>query len=105
MTTVSEKINESYIELMSENSDIIAFGLGVTDIKGVFGTTLKLDEIFGSQRVFDVPTAENALTGIAVGAAINGKIPILCHQRYDFALLSVDQIVNSAAKWQFMFGG
>lgn len=45
------------------------------------------------------------MTGIAVGAALGGLRPVMTHQRLDFALLSLDQIVNNAAKWRFMFGG
>ena len=53
----------------------------------------------------DMPTAENAMTGIVIGTALVGMRPILTHQRIDFALLSLDQIINSAAKWHYMFGG
>ena len=107
MTTLrnnAKKINESISELMENNDNVICMGLGVTDIKGVFGTTIGLESKYGSERVFDIPTSENAITGVAVGAAISGSFPILTHQRFDFALLSIDQLVNSAAKWKFMFG-
>lgn len=90
---------------MATNPNVICFGLGVDDPKGVFGTTLGLKEKFGPERVFDMPTAENSMTGIAVGAALSGLRPVLTHQRLDFALLSMDQLVNNAAKWRFMFGG
>jgi pyruvate dehydrogenase E1 component beta subunit len=79
--------------------------LGVTDPKGVFGTTTGLEEKFGSNRVFDMPTSENAMTGIGIGVSLNGFRPVMTHQRLDFALLSLDQIINNAAKWRFMFGG
>jgi pyruvate dehydrogenase E1 component beta subunit len=52
-----------------------------------------------------MPTSENAMTGIAVGTAINGLRPVMTHQRLDFALLGMDQLINNAAKWHFMFGG
>jgi pyruvate dehydrogenase E1 component beta subunit len=52
-----------------------------------------------------MPTSENAMTGIGIGSAIYGLKPVMTHQRLDFALLSLDQIVNNAAKWHFMFGG
>ena len=90
---------------MGRDPGVIVYGLGVTDPKGVFGTTIDLHKEFGEQRVFDMPTSESAMTGVAVGAAIGGLRPILTHQRLDFALLSLDQIVNNAAKWHFMFGG
>jgi pyruvate dehydrogenase E1 component beta subunit len=78
--------------------------LGVTDPKAIFGTTVNLEQCFGSSRVFDMPTSENAMTGIALGAAINGIKPIMTHQRLDFFLLALDQLVNGAAKWHYMFG-
>jgi len=55
--------------------------------------------------VFDVPLAENALTGVAIGAALDGMRPIFVHNRPDFLLLAMDQIVNHASKWSYMFGG
>ena len=54
--------------------------------------------------MFDIPLSENALTGVALGAAITGLRPILTHQRVDFALVSMEQIINQLAKWKFMFG-
>lgn len=90
---------------MAADPAVICFGLGVDDPKGVFGTTLGLQQQFGPERVFDMPTSEGAMTGIAIGAAINGLRPVMTHQRLDFALLAMDQIVNNAAKWHFMFGG
>jgi pyruvate dehydrogenase E1 component beta subunit len=64
-----------------------------------------LQEKFGDDRVFDMPTSENAMTGIGIGASLYGLRPVITHQRLDFALLSMDQLVNNAAKWRFMFGG
>ena len=80
-------------------------GLGVPDPTGIFGTTQGLVEKFGAKRVFDVPLSENALTGIALGAAITGQRPILTHQRVDFALVAMEQMVNQVAKWHYMFDG
>jgi pyruvate dehydrogenase E1 component beta subunit len=53
----------------------------------------------------DMPVSENAMTGVAIGSALVGMRPIMTHQRIDFALLAVEQIVNQAAKWHYMFGG
>ena len=102
---MSEIINKTISCAMHDSDKVICFGLGVTDPKGIFGTTLNLEKKYGSNRVFDVPASENALTGFAIGASLNSSIPILTHQRLDFALLSLDQIINSAAKWLYMFGG
>lgn len=103
--TFSEAINEALTLALDSDPSVITYGLGVDDPKGIFGTTLGLQEKFGSERVFDMPTAENTMTGIGIGAALYGFRPVMSHQRLDFALLSMDQIVNNAAKWHFMFGG
>jgi pyruvate dehydrogenase E1 component beta subunit len=103
--TFAQAINEALTEAMSQDENVLCYGLGVPDPKGVFGTTLGLQEKFGPERVFDMPTSENAMTGIGIGAALFGMRPVITHQRLDFALLSMDQLVNNAAKWRFMFGG
>lgn len=103
--TFAEAIRDALAVALGADPGVMCFGLGVDDPKGVFGTTLGLHEEFGRERVFDMPTSENAMTGIAVGAALNGLRPVMTHQRLDFALLSLDQLVNNAAKWHFMFGG
>lgn len=101
----SEAINRALHDSMSSDSRVIAMGLGLTDPKGIFGTTIGLEEKFGKERAFDTPTSENAITGIATGLAISGYRTVLTHQRLDFALLSIDQIYNNAAKIKYMFGG
>ncbi|MBM3707990.1 MAG: alpha-ketoacid dehydrogenase subunit beta [Actinobacteria bacterium] len=102
--TFAQAINEAYIKAMQRDKNVIAYGLGIDDPKGIFGTTLGLKERFGKERVFDIPISENAMTGVAIGAALNGIRPIVCHQRMDFFLLAMDQLVNNAAKWSYMFG-
>ncbi|MGZ5926964.1 MAG: alpha-ketoacid dehydrogenase subunit beta, partial [Rhizomicrobium sp.] len=105
LTSFAQSIRDGLAVAMAADPAVICFGLGADDPKGVFGTTLDLHKQFGSDRVFDMPTSESAMTGIAIGAALNGLKPVLTHQRLDFALLSMDQLVNNAAKWRFMFGG
>lgn len=102
--TYSEAINDALHIAMQKDKKMICYGLGVTDPKNVFSTTINLKKIFGSDRVFDVPTSENALTGVSIGAALNGVRSVVTHQRLDFFLLAMDQLVNSAAKWYYMFG-
>ncbi len=102
--TFAGAINDGLHVAMEEDDSVICFGLGVTDPKAVFGTTAGLETKFGSARVFDMPTSENAMTGIAVGAALGGIKPVMTHQRLDFFLLAMDQLVNAAAKWHYMYG-
>lgn len=98
-------IREAIDQLMKKDRSVFVVGEGVPDPKGVFGTTIGLREVYGKNRVWDMPLSENAMTGAVIGAAISGMKPILVHQRLDFALLSLDQIINNAAKWFYMFGG
>ncbi len=103
--TFAKAINEAFFQAMERDDSVICYGLGVPDPKGVFGTTLGLQERFGESRVFDMPAAENAMTGVAIGASLNGLRPVMTHQRVDFFLLAMDQLINNAAKWHYMFGG
>ncbi len=101
----AEALCEAQAYCLEANTNVYVMGLGVPDPKGIFGYTLGLQERFGEKRVFDIPLSENAITGVALGSAITGMRPILTHQRVDFALVSIEQIVNQAAKWHYMFGG
>ena len=103
--TFTQAINSALHEVMAYDERVIFYGLGADDPKRIFGTTHNLQEAFGSHRVFDMPTSENAMTGVAVGASLGGLRPVMVHQRLDFFLLAFDQLINSAAKWHFMFGG
>jgi pyruvate dehydrogenase E1 component beta subunit len=100
-----EALDEALVQAMERDDRVFCLGVGVNDPKGIFGTTLSAARKFGSARVFDTPLAENALTGIAVGAALSGMRPVMVHARNDFLLLTMDQIVNHAAKWRYMSGG
>jgi len=102
--TFAKAINSALGQAMEIDESVICYGLGIDDPKRVFGTTAGLKEKFGVQRVFDMPTSENAMTGIAIGASLNGIRPVMSHQRLDFFLLAMDQLVNNAAKWRYMFG-
>lgn len=100
----TQAIWEATDHALSSDPTVHLIGLGVPDPKGLFGTTAGLQKKHGAHRVMDMPTSENAMTGVAIGMAIRGLRPILTHQRVDFALLSLDQIINNAAKWHYMFG-
>ena len=80
-------------------------GLGAPDPEGVFGTTRHLVQKHGPRRVLDMPIAESAMTGIALGSALVGMRPVMSHVRLEFSILAMDQICNQAAKWHYMFGG
>lgn len=105
LLTYAQALCEAIDISMANNSRIFVIGEGVPDPKSIFGSTLGLQKKYGKNRVMDMPVSENGLTGVCIGAAINGMRPILTHQRVDFSLLSLEQIINNAAKWYFMFGG
>lgn len=90
---------------LAEHDHTLILGQGVADHKGTFGTTLDLHKEFGIDRVIDMPLCEEATTGLAVGAAINGAYPIHVHIRADFVFLAVNQIVNMASKMAYMSDG
>jgi len=101
----SEAIREGTLMAMRKYKNSYLMGLGVPDPKGIFGTTLNLHKEFGSKRVLDTPTSENGMTGVAIGSAIVGMRPIIVYQRVEFALLAAEQIINQAAKWNYMTDG
>ncbi len=103
--TYAQAIQEGLHQAMESDANVILIGEGVPDPKAIFSTTAGLRGRFGPARVFDMPLSENGMTGICIGAALSGMRPIMVHQRIDFALLAMDQLVNNAAKWHYMFNG
>ncbi len=101
----SQAISEAHVQSLDTDPAVFLMGVGVGDPSGLFGTTLEARKKFGASRVFDTPMSENTLTGVGVGAAMCGMRPVLIHARNDFLLLTMDQIVNHAAKWSYMCGG
>lgn len=103
--TYAEAIRDAFATALERDPRVLLIGLGVPDPKGFFGTTVQLQQKFGAHRVMDMPCAENGMTGIMLGAALNGLRPVINHQRLDFALLAMDPMCAQAAKWNYMFGG
>lgn len=101
----SQAISEGIVQAMERDPNIFMTGIAVDYPSGIFGSTVEATRRFGPERVFDAPAMENAITGIAVGAALAGKRPIIVHPRNDFMFLSFDMLLNMAAKWRYMFGG
>lgn len=100
-----EAVRSATLQAMERDPSVFLIGVGITDPRAVWGTLAGALDKFGPDRVIEGPLAENALTGICVGAATLGMRPILIHHRIDFMLLTMDQLINHAAKWRPMFGG
>ena len=98
----SEAVNEATILAMLKNKNVFVIGEGVNDPKEIFGTTKNLKKKFGPKRVIETPISENAMTGVCIGSAMMGLKPIQIHQRVDFALLAMEQIMNNCAKTFFV---
>jgi pyruvate/2-oxoglutarate/acetoin dehydrogenase E1 component len=100
-----DALREAFEQEMERDPSVFLFGLDVDDHKGIQGSTLGLVEKFGKERVFGTPLSEDAMTGVAIGAAIAGFRPIHVHIRMDFMLLCMNQLVNMAAKSHYMYNG
>jgi pyruvate/2-oxoglutarate/acetoin dehydrogenase E1 component len=103
--TYAQALYEGTRQEMERDERVFVFGLNVDDARGLYGTTLDLHKVFGRDRNFDTPLSEDAMTGVAIGAALAGGRPIHVHQRMDFLLLCMNQLVNIAAKSSYMFAG
>src|SRR5260370_29026914 len=83
-----------------------AGGVGVDDAYGgIMGVTRGLVGEFGRARVLDIPITESAIVGMAAGAAMTGLRPVAELMFVDFLGVCLDQILNQAAKFRYMFGG
>jgi pyruvate dehydrogenase E1 component beta subunit len=93
------------LQEMARDPRVFAYGEGINDPGGFFGSTEGVAVAFGTERCFDVPNSEEALVGMGVGAALLGRRPVMVSLRIEFLLLAMNQIVNHAAKWRAMSGG
>jgi pyruvate dehydrogenase E1 component beta subunit len=91
--------------MMEADRSVFVIGQGVNSPWYVGNTCQGLLKRFGVKRVIDTPVSENAMTGVAVGAAIAGMRPVVVHPRVDFMLYAMDPIINEAANWRYMCGG
>jgi pyruvate/2-oxoglutarate/acetoin dehydrogenase E1 component len=98
-----EAIHHSMKSLM-KNEDVVIIGQGVTDFKEMWGTLSGFRDEF-SERLIETPIAEDSISGVCVGLALNKIYPINTHIRADFGLLTFNQLINLIAKYRYMFGG
>lgn len=100
-----EALNQAMREEMARDDRVFLMGEEVGQYNGAYKVSQKLLKEFGPWRVVDTPIAELGFAGIGIGAAMNGLRPIVEVMTWNFALLAMDQIVNSAAKMRQMSGG
>ncbi len=103
--TYREAVRSAMREEMRRDSRVILMGESITGYGGSYAVTKGLVEEFGPKRVMETPIAEAGIVGFAIGAAMGGLRPVAELMTVNFALLALDQIVNSAAKFHYMFGG
>lgn len=103
--TYLEAVREAMMQEMRRDSEIFLIGEDVGVYGGAFGVSKGMLEEFGEWRVIDTPISEMAIAGVATGAAMMGMRPIMEIMFMDFLTISMDQLVNQAAKMRFMFGG
>ena len=101
----AQAIREAHAQLLARDPRVFVCGQGLWSPWYAGGSLENLDAAFGRDRLLDTPVSENAVTGMAVGAALAGLRPIVFHPRMDFMLLAADPIVNQAANWSYLFGG
>jgi len=100
-----EALNQAMREEMARDPRVFLMGEEVGQYNGAYKVTQGLLKEFGPWRVVDTPIAELGFAGVGIGAAVNGLRPVIEVMTWNFALLALDQIVNSAAKIRQMSGG
>lgn len=100
-----QALNRAVIEEMERDDSVFIYGIGVPDHKKIFGSTVDILEKFGPERCLDTPIAEDSMTGVGIGAALNGMRPIHVHIRVDFLLLAMNQLANMASTISYGSGG
>jgi len=103
--TYREALNQAMSEEMRRDETIVLMGEEVGFYQGAYKVSKGMLEEFGPMRVLDTPITELGFTGLGVGAAMAGLRPIVEMMTFNFAILALDQIVNSAAKMLYMSGG
>ena len=98
-------INRALDDAMAEDETVLLLGEDIGKAGGSFAVTRGLQDKYGPARVIDTPISENALGGMAVGLALSGFKPVIEIMFMDFMALTMDALVNQAAKAHFMFGG
>ncbi|GAA4428317.1 pyruvate dehydrogenase complex E1 component subunit beta [Pontibacter saemangeumensis] len=100
-----EALREALTEEMRRDERVFLMGEEVAEYNGAYKVSQGMLDEFGPERVIDTPIAELGFAGIGVGAAINGLRPVIEFMTFNFSLVAIDQVINSAAKIMSMSGG
>lgn len=103
--TLREALRDGMAEEMRADERVFIMGEEVAEYQGAYKVTQGLLQEFGDKRVIDTPITEHGFAGIGVGAAMGGLRPIVEFMTFNFAMQAIDQIINSAAKTNYMSGG
>ena len=103
--SVREALRDAMAEEMRKDDTVFVMGEEVAEYQGAYKVTQGLLEEFGGKRVIDTPITEHGFAGIGAGAAMGGLKPIVEFMTFNFAMQAIDQIINSAAKTNYMSGG
>lgn len=104
-TTVRVALRDAMAEEMRRDADVLVMGEEVAEYQGAYKVTEGLLAEFGAKRVIDTPITEHGFAGLAVGAAFAGLKPVVEFMTWNFGMQAIDQIINSAAKTNYMSGG
>lgn len=100
-----EALREAMSEEMRRDQRIFLMGEEVAEYNGAYKVSQGMLDEFGAKRVIDTPISELGFAGIGIGAAMNGLIPVIEFMTFNFSLVAIDQVINSAAKMMSMSGG
>ena len=100
-----EAVKEAMSEEMRRDKNVFLMGEEVAEYDGAYKASQGMLAEFGAERVIDTPISELGFAGIGVGAAMNGLRPIIEFMTFNFSLVAIDQVINSAAKMKSMSGG
>jgi pyruvate dehydrogenase E1 component beta subunit len=103
--TYREALNQALREEMERDPDVFLMGEEVAEYDGAYKVSKGLLDDFGSDRVVDSPISELGFTGLGVGAAMAGLRPVIEFMTFNFAFLAIDQVINAAAKMNYMSNG
>jgi pyruvate dehydrogenase E1 component beta subunit len=103
--TVRVALRDAMAEEMRRDPNVFVMGEEVAEYQGAYKVTEGLLQEFGDRRVVDTPITEHGFTGLGIGAAMTGLRPIVEFMTFNFAMQAMDQLINSAAKTNYMSGG